>query len=94
MNVTVDQSRDSKRRGSKTTRFALCPLVSSPGENMKWLNLFGRLKSVVIGMIHVKALPGMLKLVFFVGFFFLLQSDTDYCTRFGVFCVFCSYIMC
>ncbi|KAI9517811.1 hypothetical protein NQZ68_000980 [Dissostichus eleginoides] len=25
---------------------------------MKFLNLFGRLKSVVIGMIHVKALPG------------------------------------
>ncbi len=26
--------------------------------NMKFLDLFGRLKSVVIGMIHVKALPG------------------------------------
>ncbi|XP_051918756.1 uncharacterized protein F13E9.13, mitochondrial isoform X2 [Hippocampus zosterae] len=25
---------------------------------MKWLDLFGRLKCVVIGMIHVKALPG------------------------------------
>lgn len=27
--------------------------------NMKFLELFGRLKSVVIGMIHVKALPGI-----------------------------------
>ncbi|KAM9832471.1 uncharacterized protein F13E9.13, mitochondrial [Neosynchiropus ocellatus] len=25
---------------------------------MKWLNLFGRFKSVVIGMVHAKALPG------------------------------------
>lgn len=31
-----------------------------PLENgtMKFLDLFGRLRSVVIGMIHVKALPG------------------------------------
>lgn len=27
--------------------------------NMRFLELFGRLKSVVIGMIHVKALPGI-----------------------------------
>ncbi len=31
--------------------------------NMKFLDLFGRLKSVVIGMIHVKALPGKQRLL-------------------------------
>ncbi|XP_072321328.1 uncharacterized protein F13E9.13, mitochondrial [Eucyclogobius newberryi] len=35
----------------------LCLLLST-AEVMAFLNLFGRLKSVVIGMIHVKALPG------------------------------------
>lgn len=32
---------------------------------MTFLKLFGRLKSVVIGMIHVKALPGKTHLNFF-----------------------------
>lgn len=50
----VIQSLEGQKQG-----FALCSLVAlRKTENMKWLDLFGRLKSVAIGMIHVKALPG------------------------------------
>ncbi|KAM8894149.1 uncharacterized protein F13E9.13, mitochondrial isoform 2-T2 [Spinachia spinachia] len=53
--LTLGQSRDPHEKRSKTFPF----LWGSPESKiMKFLDLFGRLKSVVIGMIHVKALPG------------------------------------
>lgn len=37
---------------------ASAPWLTHRNDTMKFVQLFGRLKSVVIGMIHVNALPG------------------------------------
>lgn len=52
---TFGQSHDPLLRTTQTG-FILWRLHRKG--RMKFLELFGRLKSVVIGMIHVKALPG------------------------------------
>lgn len=56
------------RKSKKQILFflSLCFQVAPQDGTMKFLDLFGRIKSVVIGMIHVKALPGMTALTFSV----------------------------
>lgn len=70
--LTLDQSCDPHAQKDKK-RSKICSLLSgccTQSGNMKFLDLFGRLKSVVIGMIHVRALPGKLNQLISLKLFF------------------------
>ncbi|KAM9122313.1 uncharacterized protein ACDP82_014167 isoform 2-T2 [Pangshura tecta] len=54
--LDVNRAAGPGRAGLRGSRRGAAP--TDPAQVMKFLKLFGRLKSVVIGMVHVGALPG------------------------------------